>query len=521
MVKEPILRMDNISKSFPGVLANNKVNLSLYKGEIHALLGENGAGKSTLMNILTGIYKQSEGNIFYNGQKINLKSPKDAVRLGIGMVHQHFRLVSPMSVAENILMGTKDCKFFIKRHEMEKTITEYSAKYHLEVDPNAKIWQLSVGEQQRVEIVKLLFRGAEILILDEPTAVLTPKETEAMFAVLRNMADDGKAIVFITHKMSEVIQYADRITVLRDGMSVAAMLKNGVGADELTKLTIGQPKQKIRNNDACKREECVLELKNVTVFNDRVLPALKNVNMKVHRGEIVGIAGVAGNGQKELSEAIAGLRGVAEGEIIFKGTNVKSKSVKKRIQEGVAYIPEDRLGMGLIPKMNMMENAILKAFENNGFSKFGFLLKKRIQDYAAGLGNTYNIKNAGHHRPVALMSGGNQQKLLIGREVSDCPDLIVAAYPVRGLDAGAAESINHILLEQRRRGAAILLIMEDLEQIFEMSDTIVVLYNHRAVSSYDAAEASLQAVGSDMVGSSYRPVKKTMEGPLVGSLVHV
>jgi simple sugar transport system ATP-binding protein len=473
------------------------------------------------MNILTGIYKQSEGNIFYNGKKTNLKSPKDAVRLGIGMVHQHFRLVSPMSVAENILMGTKDCKFFIKWREMEKTIAEYSAKYHLDVDPHAKIWQLSVGEQQRVEIIKLLFRGAEILILDEPTAVLTPKETEAMFAILRNMADDGKSIVFITHKMSEVIQYADRITVLRDGMSVAAMLKNEISADDLTKLTIGQSKQKMRNSCICKREECVLELKNVTVLNDRALSALKNINMKVHRGEIVGIAGVAGNGQKEISEAIAGLRGVAEGEIIFKGMNVESKSIKKRIQEGIAYIPEDRLGMGLIPRMNMMENAILKGFENKDFSKFGFLLKKRIRDYAAGLGKKHNIKNAGHHRPVALMSGGNQQKLLIGREVSDCPDLIVAAYPVRGLDAGAAESINRILLEQRERGAAILLIMEDLEQIFEMSDTIVVLYNHRVVSSYDAAEASLQAVGSDMVGSAYRHIKKPMEGPLVGSLVHV
>ncbi len=497
-MEEPILKMRNITKRFPGVVANDKVNLDLYAGEIHALLGENGAGKSTLMNILTGIYKQNEGSIYYKGKHVDLKSPKNAVDLGIGMVHQHFRLIEPLTVAENIFLGSEKCKFYLKMSEMEKEIRKYADDYNLSVDPDAKIWQLSVGEQQRVEIIKLLFRGADVLILDEPTAVLTPKESKDLFAILRKMADSGKSIVFITHKMAEVMNYSDRITVMKDGTTVASMLRRDTNEKQLTELTIGRSLQKIRQDYTCQRCDCMIELKDVTVRNDKGICAVNHVNLKVHRKEILGIAGVAGNGQRELSEAIAGLRALESGKILFADEIAKKA---KKAANSVAFIPEDRIGTGLVPTMNMMENAILREYKTERFSSSGLLKKDQIKKYASELEREYNIKNAGLMRPVSLMSGGNQQKLLVGREINGKPDVIIATYPVRGLDVGATESINKILLEQRDRGAAIILISEDLDQIFEMSDTIAVLYNHEIRAVYDSKDATLEKVGNNMIGT--------------------
>lgn len=497
-MEEPILKMRNITKRFPGVVANDRVNLDLYAGEIHALLGENGAGKSTLMNILTGIYRQNEGSIRYKGKRVDLKNPKNAVDLGIGMVHQHFRLIEPLTVAENIFLGSEKCKFYLKMSEMEKEIQKYADDYNLAVDPDAKIWQLSVGEQQRVEIIKLLFRGADILILDEPTAVLTPKESKDMFAILRKMADAGKSIVFITHKMAEVMNYSDRITVMKDGTTVATMLRRDTDEKQLTELTIGRTLQKIRQDYTCERNRCLVELKDVTVRNDKGLCAVNHVNLKVHRKEILGIAGVAGNGQRELSEAIAGLRPLETGQVLF--TEEVKKNAAKAAQS-LAFIPEDRLGTGLVPTLNMMENAILKEYKTQKFNSRGILKQDQIKKFTSELERKYNIKNAGVTRPVSLMSGGNQQKLVVAREINGEPDVIIATYPVRGLDVGATESINKILLEQRDRGAAIILISEDLDQIFEMSDTIAVLYNHEIRAVYDSREATLEKVGNNMIGT--------------------
>ncbi len=493
---EAILKMRNITKRFPGVVANDKVNLDLYPGEIHALLGENGAGKSTLMNILTGIYRQNEGSIYYKGKHVFLKNPKKAVDLGIGMVHQHFKLIEPLTVAENIFLGSEKCKFYLKSSEMEKEIQKYSAQYNLSVDPDAKIWQLSVGEQQRVEIIKLLFRGADVLILDEPTAVLTPKESHDLFQILRMMADSGKSIVFITHKMAEVMNYSDRITVMKDGTTVETLLRKDTDEKKLTELTIGRSLQKVRMDYSCERSECMVELSDVTVLNDKGICAANHVNLKVHRKEILGIAGVAGNGQRELSEAIAGLRPLEGGKIVF-----HEGAAKKGNRGAIAFIPEDRLGTGLVQSMNMMENAILKDYKTGRFSSRGILKKDRIKKFTAELERDYKIKNAGIGCPVSLMSGGNQQKLLVAREINGQPEIIIATYPVRGLDVGATESINKILLEQRDRGAAIILISEDLDQIFEMSDTIAVLYNHEIRAVYDSKDATLEKVGNNMIGT--------------------
>lgn len=497
-----IIEMRNISKCFPGVRANDSVNLTLYEGEVHALLGENGAGKSTLMSVLTGNYRPDEGEFFFRGEQVQLRKPKDAVRLGIGMVHQHFRLVETLSAVENIVLSSRQSGFLWREKKNVQNVLAFAKQYGMHVDAGAKIWQLSIGEQQRVEIVKLLYQGTEVLILDEPTAVLTPQEANALFSNLKNMAKMGKTVVFITHKLNEVMAFADRITVLRAGKSVATMKTDETNKEELTRLMVGRKVNQSKNLDVGRTQvgECVLQLDKVTALNERRLPALCNLNLTVHAGEIVCVAGVAGNGQKELGEVIAGLRKITSGSICLKGQKLQSCRVKDLIKKGVAFIHEDRLGMGLVPNLNMHRNLILRDYDSPDSSRWCILREKEIAKRTENIIESFNIYCTGPNRPVKLMSGGNQQKLLLAREVEKSPVLVVAIYPVRGLDIAAAESIHRVFLEQKAKGTGILLISEDLDEIFAIADSIAVLHGGNIVGMLRREEATYEEVGRMMLG---------------------
>ena len=531
---DPVLQMRHITKTFGSVTANRDVDLSVYPGEIHALLGENGAGKSTLMNILTGIYRPDEGEIWYKGQKRDIHSPKDAVALGIGMVHQHFRLIPTLTVAENVYLYSGKKSFFLNRDKMEKEIRECSEQYNLQVAPEAYVWQLSVGEQQRVEIIKLLNQGAEVLILDEPSAVLTPQEAQSMFDTLRKMADSGKAVIVISHKMNEVMKNADRITVLKNGRVEDTMPASEADVERLTRGIVGErtlpehdkeqpspeepaqagqqpspeePAQGARQTSPAMEEEkkhmCgdeIFFMEGVSAQNDRGLPALKKISLSVRAGEIFGIAGVAGNGQRELSEVIAGLRPVTEGRVLLAGKDLSKATVKQHIQEGIAFIPEDRLQTGLVPELTFTENIILKSYETDRYSRRGILQKQNMRSDAEEYAGRFDIRHGGLDLPVGLMSGGNQQKLLFAREVSGDPRLITATYPVRGLDIGAAESIRGILREQSRKGAAVIFISEELEEIFAMCDRVGVLCDGELMGIRTIGETDFQEIGRMMSG---------------------
>lgn len=503
-MREPILEMKGITKTFGSVTANENVDLTLYPGEIHALLGENGAGKSTLMNVLNGIYRPNSGEILHKGKKVTIRSPKHAVDMGIGMVHQHFRLIPTLTAAENVFLYMPKCNLVLKKKEMEEQIRKWSEEFHLEVEPSALIWQLSVGEQQRVEIVKLLSRGAEILILDEPSAVLTAQEAKEMFRVLRSMADSGKSVVVISHKMNEVMEFADRITVLKGGKVEDTMVAADATVERLTRAVVGERELKPHKNEGGSRQEnVVLDVKDLSVKNDRELMAVKNLSLQIHAGEIFGIAGVAGNGQKELAEAIAGLRKAETGAIVLNGEDVTGQNAKARIKKQIGFIPEDRLSMGLVPGMTMEENRILKEFDTDRFSKHHILKRKVIKETVQDEISRYEIKTAGEKSPVSLMSGGNQQKLLVAREIGGNPTLLIAVYPSRGLDIGAAEAIHEILLEQCKKGVAVLLVSEELEELFQMADRIGVLCSGELMATLEKKEADYDTIGRLMSGERY------------------
>ena len=501
---EPLLEMKNITKVFAGIKANDNVNLTLYPGEIHALLGENGAGKSTLMNVLTGIYKPTYGKLFYKGNKVSFKSPRKAVELGIGMVHQHFRLIPTLTVTENILLGSEDKenRFFVKEEKLNQKVAQYSTEFGLEINPKAMVWQLSVGEQQRVEIVKLLYRGTELMILDEPSAVLTPEESENMFQVLRRMADHGKSVVFISHKMNEVMEHADRITVLRDGTSIRTVMKKDTTKEELTELMMGQPRQTEAPKEKKPVGEEILTLRNVSVKNDMGITGLSDVDITLHKSEIFGIAGVAGNGQNLLAEVITGLRNAEKGNIVYKGQDITKASVKKRIDGGIAFIPEDRINTGLVASMDMTENFLLKMSNSAKYSRHGILLSKTVRNRTKEIVKKFGVKNAGLKYPVSMMSGGNQQKLIIGRELDNDPELIVAAYPVRGLDIGTTDAIHNILLKARNDGKAVLLISEDLDELLQLCDTIGVLCSGKLQDTLSREDATYEKIGKLMTGEA-------------------
>lgn len=495
----PLVEMRGISKVFPGVVANDSVDLAVRAGEIHALLGENGAGKSTLMSILTGLYRPDRGEIYLDGQKISFRSPRDAIRAGIGMVHQHFRLVAPFTVTENVALGLKG-GLKLNLNKMSREIAELSREYGLQVDPQARIWQLSVGEQQRVEIIKLLYRQARVLILDEPTAVLTPQEARDLYRTLRKMAEQGCAVIFITHKLQEVMEAADTITILRGGKTVATVKKQDTSAKELAQLMVGREIAGTGEKPASQKGDNVLVIKNLKVLSDKGLPALKGINLSLAAGEILGIAGVAGNGQRELAEAITGMRVILKGTITVAGQELGQGDPCRAIKAGVGYIPEDRLGMGLVPNLGAVDNLLLKEYRHPRWGKT-LINRRAARQWARELVERFKVRMASLDAPAKIMSGGNLQRLLLAREISSRPRLLVAVYPARGLDVGATEAVHRLLLQQRAAGTAILLISEDLEELFRLADRIAVMYEGQIMGLVDTAGASVEELGLMMAGA--------------------
>lgn len=495
----PLVEMRGITKVFPGVVANDGVNLTVYPGEIHALLGENGAGKSTLMSILTGLYRPDGGEIYINGQKVNFRSPRDAIEAGIGMVHQHFRLVAPFTVTENVALGLKG-GLKLNLNKLAEEIAELSRNYGLQVDPDARIWQLSVGEQQRVEIIKLLYRRARVLILDEPTAVLTPQEARDLYGTLKKMAAEGCAVIFITHKLQEVMEAADTITILRGGKTVATVKKSETNEKELARLMVGRDIVWPGDKTKAAKGEIVLEIKGLKALNDKGLPALRSIDLSIAAGEILGIAGVAGNGQRELAEVIAGLRPALSGTITISGQELGQCDPCRAINAGVGFVPEDRLGMGLVPNLGAIDNLLLKEYRHPRWGKV-LMNRRAARQWAAELVERFQVKMAGLEAPVKLMSGGNLQRLLLAREISNRPRLLLAVYPSRGLDVGATQTVHRLLLEQRAAGTAILLISEDLEELFRLADRIAVMYEGQIMGVVPTEEANIEDLGLMMAGA--------------------
>jgi len=498
--REPLLRMKGITKRFPGVLANDHVDLELHEGEVLALLGENGAGKSTLMNVLCGLYRPDEGVITVRGDRVDIQSPRDSYDLGIGMVHQNFMLVETMTVAENVVLGLQGLAFQPELRRVKHRLEELGDQYGLKVDPDAYIWQLSVGEQQRVEILKLLYRDVDILILDEPTAVLTPQEVDDLVEVLRRVVREGKAAIFITHKLREVMLFSDRVTVLRGGKNVATRSTSETSPEELARLMVGREILFRLEKTTCEVGAPVLVVEDLEALNDKGLPALRGVSLTVRAGEIVGIAGVAGNGQRELAEVITGLRYAVGGDVHVGKTCITNCSPLRAIQAGVSHIPEDRVGMGLVGDMSVAENLALKAYRTSELSRGPVLFPRRMKTFAEDLIDGFDIATPGPGTQVKFLSGGNLQKAILARELKACKGLLVAVHPTRGLDVGATETVRELLLEQRDEGTAVLLISEDLDELLEVSDRIAVMFEGEIVGVVPTEEADIDAIGLMMAG---------------------
>jgi len=511
---EPPLMVDmkGVTKRFPGVLANDCVDFQLRYGEIHALLGENGAGKSTLMNVLAGLYRADGGSILVKGEPVAFSSPRDAIKAGIGMVHQHFMLVRSQTVTENILLGLDDPKFNMRLRDYDDKVAEVGERFGLKVDPRAKIWQLSVGEQQRVEILKMLYRGANTLIMDEPTAVLAPQGDRGLFLTLRSMVEKGKSIVFISHKLNEVTAIADRITVLRRGKVTAAGISaKGVTTQELAKLMVGRLVLFRTEKKPMPEGKVVLDVRDVHAENDKGLPALRGVSMTVRRGEIVGMAGVAGNGQRELSQVISGLRRCTRGEVWLDGESVGNRSALFGIRRGLAHVPEDRTHVGSSPNLSVTDNVIMKKYRQEPISHRGVLDMKQATHFAQELKQAYDIVVPNVETPVRLLSGGNLQRVILAREISGEPSFLVAVQPTRGLDVGAIEGVHRLLLAQREAGAGILLISEELEELLWLSDRILVIYEGRIMGEMtvhgEAEQEMVDTIGLMMTGTPLEKIK--------------
>lgn len=492
--------MVNICKEFPGVIANNHVNLAVESGRILALLGENGAGKTTLMNILYGMYQPDSGDIRINGECVFIRNPLDAIKLGIGMVHQHYMLVARHTVAENVALGLRDVPFFSPVKAIEKRLHEFGERYGLKVNPGAKIWQLSAGEQQRVEIVKALFRGADVLILDEPTSVLTPQEAKELFAILRKMTAAGHSVIFITHKLEEVMAISTDIMALRQGQVVGNVKTSQTGKAELARMMVGR-----EISFKCDKKERlpgpqILGVNGLVVRNDRDMLAVRGISFTVYKNEIFGIAGVSGNGQRELVEAVTGLRKIEEGNVVIEGKDVANLSPKMISRSGVSHVPEERMRFGIAPSLMVYENTVLKDYDRVPFSKSYILNYFHIKNYAKKLIEKFTVSASSVNVPIKNLSGGNIQKLILGREITGNVNLIVASHPTYGLDIGATESIRELLLMKREEGAAILLVSEDLDELCALSDRIAVMFEGKFMGIISAKDVNREEIGLMMAG---------------------
>ena len=499
--------MYGVTKRFPGVLAIDHADLFLDRGEVLALLGENGAGKSTLMNCLAGLYRPDEGRILVRGEVAHLSSPRDAIVLGVGMVHQHFMLAETLTVAENILLGLQGASTVLQIKQVRKRIQELSDRYGLKVDPDAYIWQISVGEQQRVEILKLLYRGAEILILDEPTAVLTPQESADLSRTLRQMVSEGKSVIFITHKLDEVMEFADRVTVLRAGRAISTLPIGQTTKAELARLMVGREVLFRLEKHPREPGDVALEVQELCAQNDKGLPALRGVSFSIRKGEILGIAGVAGNGQRELAEVITGLRASTGGRVRVYGRDVTGKSPLDLIRAGVSHIPGDRIGMGMVPNLPVSDNLGMKAYRQPPLSHGILLDAPALRAFARRLVEAFSIATPSTETAARLLSGGNQQKMVLAREISAGRGMIVAVYPSRGLDVGATEAVRKTLLEQREQGAAVLLISEDLDELCQLSDRVATMFEGEIMGTVRPEQSCAEEMGLMMAGEHLSAIR--------------
>jgi ABC-type uncharacterized transport system ATPase subunit len=498
---QPVVRMTSITKRFLGITANQNVSFDLYAGEICALLGENGAGKTTLMNILFGYYASDEGEIFIKGEKTNLSAPRDAISRGVGMIHQHFALVPSQTVLENIIVGADSGRgIFLDLKSARQEVLALQKRFGLQIEPEAHVWTLSVGEQQKVEILKALYRNVDILIMDEPTAVLAPAETADLFHTLRSLVREGRSVVFISHKLNEVIEISDRIVVLRSGQVVAERKTADTSTRELANLMVGRELlENIKKKDLPAGKP-VLEIKRLNALNDQKLPALKNVDLIVRQNEIVGMAGISGNGQRELSEVLFGMRCPTGGLIQISGQPLGFGKPAAAIKAKMGRIPEDRIDTGLLMDLSVEENLILECHSSADFHKYGLLKSQTIHQFSEELIEKYRITTAGRDAVTKSLSGGNLQKVMLARELAGKPVLIIASQPTRGLDVGAMAYIHQRLLQERQRGAGILLISEDLDEIFALSDRIVVIFEGDIMGQTSGAAASRERIGLWMSG---------------------
>ena len=509
------VEMKGITKFFASthVRANEQVDFSVERGEVHALVGENGAGKTTLMNILYGLIKPDSGEIFIDGEKVRIENPDDAIKHGIGMVHQHFKLVPSFTVAQNILLGMEPTQTgFLNQQKENELVDELAKKFNLPVDPTARIWDLPVSMQQRVEILKVLERRAKILILDEPTAVLTPQEVNELITVIRGLSKQGYTIIFITHKLIEVMTVADRVSVMQGGRMIGTKKVSETSIPELARMMVGREVLLRVKKEKMQRGEVVLEARDISISDVNGLAAISHVSFDVHKGEIVGIAGVSGNGQTELVEAISGMNNLDGGEIIFKGKTINRASVGERRDMGMAHIPEDRMVVGLNLQTTLDENLIVSRYDHSEFSRYGFLLMKTINEFAHKVVNAFSIAAARPGEGISMLSGGNLQKVVVGRELSGDPSFIIANQPTRGLDVGSIEFVHKTLIEERDKGAGVLLVSVELDEVMALSDRILVLYRGKIQGELNAATATEEEVGILMAGGTLEDLKQNQQG---------
>ncbi|AKL96915.1 nucleoside ABC transporter membrane protein [Clostridium aceticum] len=494
MNKKTAIELKEITKTFGTVIANNKVNISVKQGEILALLGENGSGKTTIMNMLSGIYRPDSGSIFVKGQEVVINSPEDSAKLGIGMIHQHFKLVDVLTATDNIILGSKEKGMWLSKSRFQR-IGEISQTFGLEIDPQKYVYNMSVSEKQTVEILKVLYRNADILILDEPTAVLTPQEITGLFDILRRMRDNGCAVIIITHKLNEVLEISDRVTILRKGESVATVNTKETNAKELTELMVGRAIELAIEHPENDFEENLLEIHHLTVENQEGIESLKDISFQLNQGEILGVAGIAGSGQKELCEALAGLIPVKKGAVLYRNENIVGMNPHDIIKLGISmsFIPEDRLGMGLVASMGMVENMLLKNYRHS--KKGPFISKRAAKELAKKLVDDMQIVTPSVETPVRRLSGGNVQKVLLGREIESNPNVLITAYAVRGLDINSSYAIYDALNEQKQKGVGILFIGEDLDVMLELCDRIMVLCHGRITGIVDTKSATKEEIG--------------------------